>query len=367
MPKPKYKISDFLIRGLKWYLEVKVGYQLRTKLDCRKVAELITEETGSSVSESTLYRLFLWQGGNNTPYFHTLEIMAKFIGHPSWVDLENEINELSKFHFLYGTISGDKSFQSLMKFNIHSNSLRPLHGFLEQFPEDLDTEKRFLIGHEIYTSLKTNPNNNLDFFKNFQNVPIVRSSFFEFLADPDFSIPHYEQGLIHYLGDIKPHQSFKALQDYVFANSLLLRYYYKTENKARVIEIGKSLYLGFEMTEQEINSLHIYPRIRYLSYKLFYRFVSFGFDITYWTWLKEFAISHLQNNNTLFEQRIVIHTILDVLQTNRSLQLQIYDEFSLLFPEIFNKLPDYISKLTIDQKIKMMDPNAAIRYPEPLF
>jgi len=366
MPKPKYKISPFLIRGLKWFLEVRIGYQLGTKLDCRKVSELITLETGSSVSESTLYRMFLWEGGDNTPYFHTLEIIAKFIGHPSWVDLENEINELSKFHFMYGAMPSQSPYKSLMKFNIHSDSLRPLYGFLEQFPEDLDTERRFLLGHEIFSSLQSNPNKNIDFFKNFQNIPVVRSSFFEFLADPDFSIPDYEQGLIFYLGDIKPHQSLKALQDFVFANTLLLRYNFLKGDNDKVLEVGRALYLDFEMTKEEMDSLYIFPKIRYLSYKMLYRYVSFGFDITYWTWLKDFAIKTAQRS-VFNEQRIIIHTILDTLHINQALQLEVYDEFSALFPDVFNKFPDYIHRLTIDQKIKFIDPNASTSYPDGVF
>lgn len=366
MPKPKYKISPYLIKGLKWFLEVQVGYQIRTKLDCRKVAELVTKKTGAAISESTIYRLFLLKDGQNTPYFHTLEIIAKFIGHPSWLDLENEINELSKFHFLYGAMPGHSPYKSLMKFNIHSDSLRPLYNFLEQFPEDLDTERRFLLGHEIYSSLKTNPNKNIDFFKNFQNIPVVRSSFFEFLADPDFSIPDYELGLIYYLGNIKPHQSLKALQDYVFANTMLLRYYFLIDNKDKVVEIGKALYLDFEMTENEMNSLYIFPKIRYLSYKLLFRFVNFGFDVTYWTWLKDFALSRTINSD-FEEKRIIIHTILDTLRINKSLQLQVYDEFSKLHPDVFSKFPDYIHRLTIDQKIKFIDPNASTTYPDGVF
>lgn len=366
MPKPKYKISPYLIRGLKWFLEVQVGYQIRTKLDCRKVAELITKKTGIAISESTIYRIFLLKDGQNTPYLHTLENISKFIGHNSWFILENEINELSKFHFLYGAIPGKSPYKSLMKLNIHSGSLRPLYSFLEQFPDDLDTERKFLLGHELFSSLQTNPNKNIDFFKNFQNIPVVRSSLFEFLADPDFSIRDYEQGLLYYLGDIKPHQSLKALQDYIFANTMLLRYYFLKGNKDKVLEIGKALYVEFEMTEEETSSLYIFPKIRYLSYKLLYRFVSFGFDVTYWTWLKDFAISKAINS-AFEEKRIIIHTILDTLKINKALQLEMYDEFSNLHPDVFSKFPEYIHRLSIDQKIKFIDPNASTTYPDGVF
>lgn len=366
MPKPKYKISLYLIKGLKWFLEVHLGYQIRTKLDCRKVSELITQKTGVPISESTMYRLFLLQNSPNTPYLYTLENIAKFIGYNSWISLENKIIELSKFHFTYGAIADQNSYKSLMKFNIHSGTLRPLYSFLEQFPEILESEKRYLLGYELFSSLQTNPNKNIEFFKNFQNIPVVRSSLFEFLADPDFSIRDYEQGLLYYLGEIKPHQSLKALQDFVFAKTILLRYYFLNGNKDKVMEIGKVLYIDFQMTDQEMDSLYIFPKMRYLSYKLLFRFVSLGFDFTYWAWLKDFAISQA-NNATFEEKRIVIHTVLDTLKINKALQIEMYDEFSNLHPDVFNKFPDYLHKLNINQKIKFIDPNASTTYPDGVF
>jgi hypothetical protein len=91
-----------------------------------------------------------------------------------------------------------------------------------------------------------------------------------------------------------------------------------------------------------------------------------GFDMEYWRWLREEAIS-LAVNAPFEYQRIIIHTILDTLQINPSLQTLTYDEFSLLFPAIFDKLPDYVKHLPINKKIKFLDPNASTSYTKNLF
>ena len=327
---------------------------------------MIKIETSFSISESTLYRLFLWQKNKNSPYLHTLEILAKFIGYSSWRDLEINIKELNTFQFSFGVLYEEKNHNSLLKVCIHSNTLKPLHNFLEQFPEQIPIDKQYLIGHEIYKSLKSNPNKNLMFFKNFQKTPIVRSSFYEIMADPDFSIPQYEQGLIYYLDNLKPHQSTKAMQDYIFAHCILIRHYFVSNKRSKVLKTGILLYNDLKITSEEIENLHIFPRIRYFCYKLLFNYAVMGFDKEYWIWLKIHAFS-LADNSTFENQRIIIHTVLDTLQINPSLQQEMFNEFLLLYPEMFEKFPDYFQFLSINQRIKFLDPNASTSFNKLLF
>jgi hypothetical protein len=243
--------------------------------------------------------------------------------------------------------------------------LTPVQNYLEQFPNEINSNNKFLIGHELFDSLKSNPNSNIDFFKKFNNIPIVRSSFFEIMADPDFSIPQYEQGLMYYLENSKPHQSIQSLQDYVFANSMLLRYYFKSNNKNKLLTIGNLLYKELELTQDELDSLYIFPKMRNLSYKLFYLHEINGFDHDYWDWLRHSAISFAENGD--FEhQRIIVHTVLDTLEINPILQSQTYVEFSMLFPRIFERFPDYVKKIPLSRKIKFLDPNASTSYTKSL-
>jgi hypothetical protein len=362
MPKPKHRLTPTLIRGLKWHVEVKVGFQLLTKLDCRKVSARILTEFGVTVSESTLYRLFVWNKNDNLPYQHTLEILANYAGFSSWFEMTNEIYSLDKFQFMYGKIPGVQEHKSLLRHIIQSDSLSPLYDFLEQFPTELDQNKKLLIGQELYSSLKSNPNDNFNFFKNFSNLPIVRSSFYEYLADPDFTVPTYEQGLIFYLKDLKPTSSSKDLQDYVFANALLLRFYFFGGNKEKAIEIGKCLYEDLILTQEDLDSLYVFPAIRYLCYRILYNEVSTGFDDEYWDWLKEYTIKYCLDA-TYLEQRIVIHTVLDTLFVKPSLQKIMVNEFMEIFAALFNSFPDYFFELSLQQKLNFMNPNASTFQP----
>jgi hypothetical protein len=362
MPKPKYKISSYHLSGLKWYLEVKIGFNVVTKIDCKKIADLIQFELGISISESTLYRLFIWNNNNHTPYYHTLEILAKYIGYDSWQLLENEINSLQEFQFSFGKLSGSHNEKSLLQFNIHSDALKPLYNFLEQFPKDIDYNHRMILGQELFLSLKTNPNRNIKFFKEFSTLPVVRSSFYEFLADPDFSIPDYEFGLINYLNAIKPHHSLEAMQDFIFANTLLLRYYFTEGNKEQTVRVGKLIYDDLELSIDELEKFYIFPRLRYMSYKMIYFEVQGNFNLDYFKQIESYT-KKLFLDGTFEEQRIILHTLLDTLQFNPELQMKMIDDFKIRFEDFFQRFPNYFFNLTIKQQIHFLNPNAASIYP----
>ena len=357
MPQPKYKISKQLLKCLKWELEKKVYYPIHSKLDCNKVGQLILNNTSKSVSESTLYRMLLSPENQHNPYLHTLEIIAEFLGYKNWFELEKRLFELIQFQYTFGAIPNDTNYTSLLSYNLRVDSLKPVYQFFEQFSSDLSLDKKAILGEEIFISLK-NCNNSLNFFKEFHTLPIVREGFFEIFADPDFTLPNYEAGLSFYLKGVKPRDSSKALQDYIFANSLLLRHYFITSNKEKVLEIGNLLYVDIELDENELEEIYIYPKIRYFAYKLLYMFVKKGFDQSYWEWLYDYSINIAANLPEL-EKRIVIHTILDVLHVNPLLQEKTYYDFKILFAELFSLHPTYVDKLSINEKIDYLDANGS--------
>jgi hypothetical protein len=357
MPQPKYKISKQLLKSLKWELEKKVYYPINSKLDCNKVGELILKTTGKSVSESTLYRMLLRPDNQHSPYLHTLEILAVFLNYKNWFELENRLFELIQFQYTFGAIPNDTNYTSLLSYNLRVDSLKPVYQFFEQFSSDLSLDKKAILGEEIFLSLK-NCNNNLNFFKQFHSLPIVREGFFEIFADPDFTLPNYETGLTYYLKGIKPHDSLKSFQDYLFANSLLLRHYFISGEKDKVLKIGSLLYKNLEIDKNILNEIYIFPKIRYFSYKLFYNYVQKGFDELYWEWLYDYSITTCADLPEL-EKRIVIHTILDVLQIDTIRQEKIYNNFKVLYPDLFSLHPTYVNKLSMSEKIDYLDANGS--------
>jgi hypothetical protein len=358
MPKPIHKISDYNLSHLKSKLEEKLTFRIITKLDCKKASESIQLENDKSISESTIYRLFLLEGNKNTPYQHTLDILAQFIGQKDWFSFENYLTEITDFQNLYGVFPDQQQYKSLLSFNIHHGGLKPLYHFLEQFPTDISLDKKVILGKDIYKSLKNNPNNNVQFYKEFHTLPIIREGFFELLADPDFSIPDYEMGLSFYLNNIKPHHSIKALQDYIFANSLLLRYYFIKGKKANVLELGKALYLDLSLSEKDLGAVYVFPKMRYFCYRLFYDEATVGFNQNYFDWLLDFIFRELENTN-LIETRIIIHTVCDTLQIYPKLQEEIFNQLVLKCPHIFTKFPNYIFQLPMKERLRFVDSNGA--------
>ena len=358
MPRPKYKISEYLLTSLKFQLESEISFRIFTKLDCKKISELIQHKCEQTISESTLYRLFIWRENKNTPYVHTLDILAQFLGFKDWFSLEKYFNEIKEFKHLYGVFPDKQQYASLLSLNIHHGDLKPLYKFLEQFQSDISTDKKFIIGEDIYASLKSNPTNNIEFYKQFHNLPIVREGFFEYLADPNFSIPDYEVGLGFYLRNVKPHESLRSLQDFIFANSLLLRYHFFKGNKEGVIKIGKELYSNLLLTEDDLKELYVFPKMRYFAYRLLYDEVTVGFNHNYFEWLLDFTFKEIQKTNVM-ETRILIHTICDTIQLNAKLQEETFNLFVLNCPEVFSNFPNYFLKLPMKERLRFLDPNGA--------
>lgn len=358
MPKPKYKISEYLLSSLKSKLEEKLSFRIFSKLDCKKISELIEEKSEETISESTLYRLFIWGENKNSPYIHTLDVLAQFIDYKDWFSLEKNLNHMGEFQSLYSGIFNSQEYKSLLNFNIHNNSLKPLYNFLDQFTSDLAFDKKVILGKDIYNSLRTNPNDNIEFFKQFHSLPIIRQGFFEILADPEFSILNYEVGLKFYLKNLKPHESSKALQDYIFAQTILLRHYFLKGEKEQVITIGKSLYLELAATKEDLFDVYIFPKMRYFCYRLFFNEVDSEFNSDYFDWLMDYIHKELAISDNI-ESRIIIHTICDTLQIYPTLQGKIFDLLHLRYPLVFSKLPSYIFKLPVNKRLRFLDQNAS--------
>ena len=270
MPKPRYRVSRELLSNLKLQLENALGYPLIGKPDCRAAAIKISNNTGNPISESTLYRLFLWDKNENLPYLQTLHTIANFIGYCTWMELEKHLIELYNFKSTTGVFSEefDKKPHSLLYKCIKTKSFEALHLFFNQFTSEISREQKMILGEEIYASLYRNPDSTMEFYHEFYANPIVRECFFEFFADPQFKLKNYEEALHLYLTNVNPIHSIQNLQDFIFANCLLLRHYFFTNNLEKVIEIGTRLYTELNPNDVQLNQIHLYPRTRFYSYRI---------------------------------------------------------------------------------------------------
>jgi len=358
MPRPAYPLSDYLLHGLKWMIEAQINFRLVNKNSCEQLRLLMLGKSQTTVSTHTLYRIFLHPQNENKPYLHTLDLLAQFIDFSDWNQFCDFYQELYSFQVLSGITAPHHAHKSLLRFCIYNKDFKSVYPFLEQFSNDLSEHKKHLLGEEIYNILKQNPNSNIAFFKKFSGLPVVREGFFELMADPDFTIPQYEFGLHCYLNPLNPERSTAELQEYIFANALLLRHYFFLRKWKKVAELGAILYRNSLYDEQALVPVHVFPKIRYYAYYLLYRFAEAGFDHAYWERFHSLFHRMMQPAN-LHERRMMLHTCYETLGINPELQAQVLVACMQRYPENFAHVNPGVEGLSPTKVIRLLDPNAA--------
>ncbi len=82
-----YIFGAMLSEIIKKKIEQKAGQLIRYSRDCDTLAEKIQTDCKCRISSSTLKRLFGFVKGEKEPRAYTLDILANYIGHPSWDEL----------------------------------------------------------------------------------------------------------------------------------------------------------------------------------------------------------------------------------------------------------------------------------------
>lgn len=358
MPKPSHPLAEYLVHGLKWMIESNCNFRLYNKVDCEKLSLLIFNKTQANVSGYTLYRIFLHPNNTNKPYLHTLNLLAQFIDFNDWSAFCHFYQDLYDFQFTSGILTTNRSYRSLLRFTIYNREFKSVVPFLEQFSQGLSVYQKHLLGEEIYNILKENPGSNALFFKQCCGLPVVREGFFQLMADPEFSIPHYEFGLQNYLTYVHKEQSIQDLQDFIFANTLLFRHYFVARKTKHFLQTGKQLYEDERLQPEVLSKFHIWPSIRYSAYYLLYRYPSIGFDTDYWEWFYPYLIS-LMDQSSLHERRIMLHTCFETLGIHPNLQMQFLSEMRVRYPKNFEHFNDTRYELTPSLALRLLDPNAS--------
>lgn len=270
MGKPTKHFSDDIIRELIRHLLIYATFPIRTRGDCAILSKKIQEKGAGYISESTLYRLILTPDKSHSFYTNTYDKLAAFIGMNNMNDFEQWQRKQRDFDFGLGIITvKNKPVKSMVKVCIHTNSFYPLQEFTEQLHE-LEQHQKMRLGLEIYQSLLSNPNNNLAFFKRFSHLPVVRDCFFENCIDPEFKLIGYAEGLQYYLNQANPKNSLPQFQQFVFGNCILFRHFILKNKKQEAKKYGKKLYEEYSIKLWKLNKLFIFPRMRYLAYKIWW-------------------------------------------------------------------------------------------------
>ena len=360
MPRPHVIFTEFHKRELFLKVSIRVGFPILRKADCKKVSELIGESGFSGISESTIYRLFLWKGNTNSPYLHTLDILVQFCGFNDWIDFETHIQKLDSFVRGFGRFDNSSPFfNSLITICIHDKAFKPLQTYTEQFEEIDDYELNYKFAEEIFKSTLTNKDNTA-FFKNFCHFEIIRSYFFELLADPTFSIPNYEAGIKFYLKEVKFENSLKELQDFVFGNCLLFRHYFLSQQYEKARNLSKILFEEFHLTEKQMNEIHVFPVARYLACKLMYLDMkkSMNETLDFIGYLK----TYLQGRITILsrqEQAILFHNIGEAYLLNGFISAIHHNQLKELFFSLFADFPGYLFHEKLEKMLPYFNKNGS--------
>ena len=339
MPKPNFVLNDFHKREIFKKICMRVGFPIRTKLDCKKVSELIEKEGLIGVSESTIYRLFLFNGSSNRPYLHTLNVLANFTGFIDWNDFEAQQNKIDSFLFGFGKFEVNGKIDSLISVCIRTNELKPLFTYSLQLNEINDSSLKGKFAEEIFKATLLNSDNEL-FFKNFYKLPVIRE---------------------YYLKDLKPEESLKDLQDYIFGNCLLFRHYYMTKKIDKAQKVGRLLFDELSLTEQQLSEIHIFPIARYLSCKLLY--LDLNHRINEIAEFQAWLILHLTKEIIKLpesDQRILFYCIGESFILNSYITLKEQNQFKELFAHLFELYPKQLFDKNLEKIVPYFNRNGSV-------
>lgn len=273
MSKPLHSVDPDKIAALKKALYKKAGFVIETKSHCKILSQMIwSMQANSGLSESTLYRFFFTAAAGHIFYLETLNILSAFAGYHNWMVFCSQLDQAQP------NASSEMNLQLLLSQSpagnltqwIHNGNSYALKKYFSDEPPIFTESYKWQTGVELYKALLNNPKSNLPFFKGFSQFEVVRHCLFEHLADPDFRLQGYAQGFQHYLKQSHPGKTAAQLQDYVFGNSMLFRYYFLQQQNQLAIQIGHQLFNDITFSAAEIQQLHVFPASRYEGYKLWY-------------------------------------------------------------------------------------------------
>ena len=359
MAQQLYPFDTFSVRELHLQLMKKIGYRIKSKSDCSKLSELIFNEGLGLISQSTLYRILLYDK-EHKPFYNTLTIISQYLGYIDWEDFCKSIHSNKKVEYTNGHPSNSNLEKSLLYQCIQLENYKPLQ---ELFNNILDVEQvaKDSITLTLYDSLLTIPHT-MPFFKYFGNNTFIREAFFEYGVDPSFRISNYDEGFKIYLSNYKPNRSLLDLQSFIFGNCILFRHYYIKGEFQKALIIGQTLYAKPLLSEKEIESIYIFPRLRYLSLKLLYfKLINATADK-----FEDFIIQLLEYAKTVYNtldyinRRIVFYNIADAfLQTNVNNVYQ--EQLKSIFENEFALFPDGLLHKPLTKVLPYFEPNGLLQ------
>jgi hypothetical protein len=287
----------------------KTGVYITNKNECKLLSQIIANEKIGYLSESTLYRFFLYPNGNHKPYKNTLNILAQFCGYASW---DNFVIYCDSVYLFTDANFLNKTFDTIITDFVNQEKFNSLIDVFDSVSNENYKTKEY-VGLRTFISFQKTISFST-FVKKYGQHDFVRNILLEALYDPFHRIQGYTDSFQYYLESTHPSNT-NYLQDYIFANAVLLRYFYFNDIlKAK--EIGKKLY-DFPISSNEFDNIYIFPKARYVAYKIWYLHLKEAKKNTLIDYLDEvyyFIENEFNKSNLILELNIVYETFIEVIQ-----------------------------------------------------
>lgn len=356
--KPHF--DQFALDRLRFELLKKIGWSISNKPDCAQLSELIANSGLGRISESTLYRLF-FQFDKHTPYKNTLDILCRYLGHEDSFDfIEKLMNHRKELHY-NGLFTEQESKKSLLFSCIEHTAKNSLFDFFEETNEHSHQFKTD-VSVSIFDSLLISTQQNW-FFKNFAHQKYIREYFFERGHDAKFRIKNYDKAYSLYLEGIKPNSNIQQLQDYIFGNCVLFRYYFIAGKTIDATTTSKIIYEQLLPIESVKNEMYIFPYIRYTAYKLWYLETKNSIINE----LEEYALylidlcTQLKSKLSFMEQKIVLHTVAETFVYS-AISESLHRDLKEVFSDLYRTIPPMVYQKHLKYSLPYFNENGLLHY-----
>lgn len=357
MTKSRYALNSYTLSELKSQIAIKLRFPINGKPDCLKLSELLLQEGYGSISATTLYRLLVNFNGI-IPYQNTLDILANFLGFTCWSYFVEKVESKTTYN---NTNLQKDATKSLIFHSIEAESTKPLISFFESIAElDYTTKKKITL--EVYDSLLKVKNTKY-FFSKFSTNYFVKTFVLEDAFDPFFRIKNYDYAYKLFCDESRKEKSIEYLQDYVFSRAVLFRHFYFTYNLEEALEIGNKLFNEYAVNSNDLNSIFIFPNIRYRAYKLWYLALLKKSDFVIENYVEELLdfcrFSYL--NCDASARKIVFHTVAEVF-CSLPINKKYHFELKTIFGKEFEDIPLSILKKPLQKSLPYFEVNGLLYY-----
>lgn len=352
--------DEYALESLKHKVSEKIGYQISNKPDCIKLSEIISKNEIGYISDTTLYRLFFY-ANKHKPYKHTLDILCKYAGYNNSQDFLDNINTKREILNKNAVNTIQNHHKNLIFYCIQNETYKPLMDFFNSL-EDTPVYIKENTCLNLYDSLILS-DKQVPFFNKFVENKFIREYLLEKGYDPKFRINNYEIAYIKYIEKINLNSGIEHMQEFIFGNTVLFRYYYLNNEYLKAMKVGKNIYQEIASIDLHQNDLHIFPFIRYKAYKLWYLTLSKtnqNIQIEYVLYLLNLC-KKIKSSLSFYDTSILYHTIAEAF-LHSSIPEKYHWELKKIFSTAFDKFPDIIYSKHLKYSLNYFEPNGLIKH-----